>query len=139
ATTYHRADVTDPGGLKELLVDAGDRPILYFALPPAVTARACEALTGIHVPTDTILALEKPFGSDEASARHLNETLTRIVPENQVFRIDHFLGRSTILNLLGARFANRMLEPVWSAEHVESVVIRYDEILGLEGRARYYD
>ncbi|GAA3921870.1 glucose-6-phosphate dehydrogenase [Microbacterium invictum] len=139
ATTYRRADITDPDDLRSLLMDAGDRPILYFAVPPAVTTRACDALAGIHVPAGTVLALEKPFGSDEASARALNRVLTGIVPEEQVFRIDHFLGRSTTLNLLGARFANRVLEPVWSADHVESVVIRYDETLGLEGRAGYYD
>jgi glucose-6-phosphate 1-dehydrogenase len=86
-----------------------------------------------------ILALEKPFGTDEASAHALNQVLTRLVPEDQVHRIDHFLGRSTVLNVLGVRFTNRIFEPTWSAEHIESVVIRYDEALGLEGRAGYYD
>ncbi len=139
ATTYRRADITAAADLESVLRDAGDRPILYFAVPPAVTARACAALTDISVPGQTLLALEKPFGDDEDSARALNKLLTQIVPEEQVFRIDHFLGRSTVLNLLGARFANRLLEPVWSAEHIASVVIRYDETLGLEGRAGYYD
>ena len=86
-----------------------------------------------------MLVLEKPFGSDEASAHALNETLASLVPERQVFRVDHFLGRSTTLNLLGVRFANRVVEPVWSAEHIESVAIVYDESLALEGRAGYYD
>ncbi len=138
-TTYTCADVTDENALRALLTGNEGRVALYFAVPPAVAVAACEALTRVEVPEGLVLALEKPFGSDEESARALNETLVRIVPEAQIFRIDHFLGRSTTLNLVGVRVANRLLEPVWSAEHIESVLIRYDEILGLEGRAGYYD
>jgi glucose-6-phosphate 1-dehydrogenase len=139
STTYTRADITDPADLTSLLAENPGRVALYFAVPPAIAVRSCEALATIEVPDDLILALEKPFGSDEASARALNATVKRIVPESHVFRIDHFLGRSTTLNLIGARVANRLIEPVWSAEHIESVLIRYDETLGLEGRAGYYD
>jgi len=139
SSSYRSADITKADDLAAVLEDTLGRIVLYFAVPPAVAAAACEALTNVTVPAGTIIALEKPFGVDEASAHSLNETLARIVPENQIFRVDHFLGRSTTLNLLGARFANRLLEPVWSAEHIESVVIRYDETLGLEGRAGYYD
>jgi glucose-6-phosphate 1-dehydrogenase len=138
-TTYTRADITAAADLAALLEGNPGRVALYFAVPPAIAVKACEALTTIAVPDGLILALEKPFGSDEASARQLNETVKRIVPESQVFRIDHFLGRSTTMNLIGARVSNRLLEQVWSAEHVESVLIRYDETLGLEGRAGYYD
>ncbi|WP_125133126.1 glucose-6-phosphate dehydrogenase [Microbacterium sp. 10M-3C3] len=138
-TTYTAADITAEHDLASLLADTPGRVVLYFAVPPAVAEKACAALTRIDVPEGLILALEKPFGSDEASAHALNETLQRIVPESQVFRIDHFLGRSTTLNLIGVRLANRLIEPVWSAEHIESVLIRYDETLGLEGRAGYYD
>jgi glucose-6-phosphate 1-dehydrogenase len=138
-TTYQRADITDPGDLAELMSDPGDRLALYFAVPPAVTEAACEALANVDIPEGTMLALEKPFGVDQPSARELNETVERLVPEGQIFRIDHFLGRSTTLNLLGVRFANRVFAPVWSAQHIESVVIRYDETLGLEDRAGYYD
>ena len=138
-TTYEQADITAAADLTRLLSDPGARIALYFAVPPAVAAAACEALAGVAIPDGTVLALEKPFGVDEASAHQLNETVARLVPEEQVFRVDHFLGRSTLLNVLGVRFANRVFAPVWSAEHVESVVIRYDETLGLEGRAGYYD
>lgn len=138
-TTYQRADITDAADLTRLLSDPGDRLALYFAVPPAVAAAACEALTGVSIPAGTVLALEKPFGVDEDSARKLNATLERLVPEKQIFRVDHFLGRSTTLNLLGVRFANRVFAPVWSAQHIESVVVRYDETLGLEARAGYYD
>ncbi|MET2011055.1 glucose-6-phosphate dehydrogenase [Microbacterium chocolatum] len=136
---YVRIDITDADDLRTLFARTSGRRILYFAVAPAIAQAACEALTPDDIPAETILALEKPFGSDEEGARSLNATLAALVPEHQIFRIDHFLGRSMVLNLLGVRFANRALEPVWHAEHVESVVIRYDESLGLEGRAGYYD
>ncbi|MFS0734726.1 glucose-6-phosphate dehydrogenase [Microbacterium sp. 1P10UB] len=137
--TYRQSDITKPEDLTALLAEAEGRPAFYFAVPPAVAAKACVALEQVTLPEGLILALEKPFGTDEASAHALNEVLTKLVPEDQVHRIDHFLGRSTVLNVLGVRFTNRIFEPTWSAEHIESVVIRYDEALGLEGRAGYYD
>lgn len=139
SAVYRKADATSPAGLTALLSGIRGHAALYFALPPAVAAASCAALADVPLPPDTVLALEKPFGTDAASAAQLNEVLARLVPEDRVFRVDHFLGRSTVLNLLGTRFANRVFEPVWSAREVESVVIRYDEQLGLEGRAGYYD
>lgn len=139
AATYRKSDVTHPGDLEALLALAEGRTAFYFALPPAITGKACVALESVTLPEGLILALEKPFGTDEAGAQQLNAQLTALVPEDQVYRIDHFLGRSTVLNVLGVRFTNRVFEPVWSAEHIESIVIRYDEALGLEGRAGYYD
>ena len=138
-TTYLKTDITRPADLEALLALSKGRPAMYFAVPPAVAALACTAMESIKVPEGLILALEKPFGVDEDSARSLNTQLTRLVPENQVHRIDHFLGRSTVLNVLGVRFTNRVAEPIWSAEHIDNVVIRFDEALGLEGRAGYYD
>ncbi|MFC5433159.1 glucose-6-phosphate dehydrogenase [Microbacterium suwonense] len=138
-TTYTKADVTDRDALAALVEGVQGRLVIYFALPPAVTIAACEVLKGITLPTNTVLALEKPFGSDEHSARDLNALLRQLVPEERIFRVDHFLGRSTLLNVLGVRFANRLIEPVWSADHVQSVLVRYDEALALENRARYYD
>lgn len=138
-TTYVKADVTDRDALAALIEGVEGSLVIYFALPPAVAEMACEKLVDIPLPEGTVLALEKPFGSDEKSAAALNALVTRIVPENQVFRVDHFLGRSTILNIMGVRFANRLVEPVWSADHVQSVLVRYDESLALENRARYYD
>ena len=139
STVFRQADPTDEADFKRLLGEIEGRAVLYFAVPPQVAQKACEQLEPGDLPEGTVLALEKPFGSDQESARRLNEALRRLVPENQIFRVDHFLGRSTTLNVLGIRFANRIFEPVWSAEHIESVVIRFDESLGLEDRAGYYD
>ena len=139
ASRYRQADVTDPGALHDLLADCGGPVAVYFALPPAVTMAACRALSDTGVPPDTRLVLEKPFGTDAGTAAQLNDVVARLVPEDQVHRVDHFLGKSTVLNLLGLRFANRILEPLWNAEHVERVDVVFDETLGLEGRARYYD
>ncbi|MER3389842.1 MAG: glucose-6-phosphate dehydrogenase [Microcella sp.] len=138
-TRFEEADATDPDALRSLLETAEHPPILYFALPPAVTERAIEALSDVDLPPDTRLALEKPFGVDGASAARLNAALARLLPESRTFRIDHFLGLATVINLLGLRFANRVLEALWSAEHVERVDIVFDETLALEGRAGYYD
>ena len=137
--TFVRADITDAEDLRTLLQGCTGQVALYFAVPPSVAEAAIEALTPEMLPAGTMLVMEKPFGTDEASARALNRTLTALVPEHQIYRVDHFLGRSTTLNLLGARFANRILEPLWSAESIESVDIVYDEVLALEGRAGYYD
>ena len=136
---YLRADVTKEPDLRALLDACEGSPTIYFALPPAVTEAACHALTGLGVPDDTRLVMEKPFGTDAAGAAALNDLLAKLVPEEQVFRVDHFLGMSTVLNILGVRFANRIVEPVLSAEHVDSVDVVFDETLGLEGRAGYYD
>ncbi len=137
--TYRQAEASDEDDLRRLLDDATERVAIFFALPPQVTVSACEALRRVGVPPDTRLVLEKPFGSDSASARSLNETVTRLVPEDQVHRVDHYLGMSTVLNILGLRFANRMFEPVLNADHVHSVEIVFDESLALEARAGYYD
>lgn len=136
---YRRTDITDAASMAALLGELSGRIALYFAVPPAVAVRSCEALQSVELPAGIVLALEKPFGTDERSAQELNRLLTGLVPENQVFRVDHFLGRSTLLNLLGMRFTNRVFEPLWSAEHVSAISISYDESLGLEGRSGYYD
>jgi glucose-6-phosphate 1-dehydrogenase len=130
-TRYQQVDVTDAEALAALLASCEGPVAIYFALPPAVAAKACDALAAHELPEGTVLALEKPFGVDEESARDLNARVAALVPEDRVHRVDHFLGRATVMNLLGLRFANRILEPLWSAEHIESVAIGYDEQLGL--------
>ena len=139
ATTYVRGDVTNAKDLQKLIDACTGTPAIYFALPPAVVLKACAALEGVALPQGTVLALEKPFGTDEKSAQALNQQILKLVPEEQVYRVDHFLGRSTVFNLLGLRFANQIFEPLWNSKYIEKVEIVYDEQLALEGRARYYD
>lgn len=138
-TSYNQLDVTADGQLAAQLAKLEGPVAVYFALPPQVSQKACEALLPEQVPPGTRLVMEKPFGSDEDSARHLNKTLASLVPEDHIHRVDHFLGKATVLNILGLRFANNFLEPVWNREHIEKVEIIFDEDLALEGRARYYD
>ena len=136
---YITGDVTDAGHLETLIAACDHTPIIYFALPPAVTVKVCAALRRVDLPDGTRFALEKPFGTDLKSARALNRQIAQLVPEDQVFRIDHFLGMSMVLNIIGFRFANQFFDSVWNCQHIERVEIVYDELLGLEGRGGYYD
>ncbi len=139
-TAYVQADLFDEQSLRDLVAGCGDGPlVIFFALPPEVTMKVCDLLPRVDLPETTRLALEKPFGTDKASAVRFNRLLHRIVPEEDVYRIDHFLGVATVFNLIGLRFANRVLGSIWSAEHIERVEVVYDEDLALEGRAGYYD
>ena len=139
-TRWIQADATDPEDLRRLLAELEPGPvILYFALPPSVTELACRALAEIALPRDIRLVLEKPFGTDAASAVELNRVVTGLVAEDRIHRVDHYLGKSTVLNLFGLRFANRMFEPILDSIHVASVEIDFAESLALEGRAGYYD
>ena len=136
--SYVRADVTDPDQLASAFPD--DRPcVVYLALPNALFAPTCRALAGIGLGAGSVLVVEKPFGTGLADARALNALVTDVVPEERVFRVDHFLAKQTIVNVLGLRFANRIFEPLWNNVHIEKVDIVFDETLGLEGRAGYYD
>jgi glucose-6-phosphate 1-dehydrogenase len=138
-TRYRHADVTSVEDLKSLIDSCPPAPALYFALPPSVTVASCTALQQVSLPEGTNMVLEKPFGTNQQSAADLNRLLVQVVPEEQVHRVDHFLGRSTVLNLIGVRFANHLFEPLWSNEHIARVDIVFDEQLTLENRARYYD
>jgi glucose-6-phosphate 1-dehydrogenase len=139
STDYHQLDVTADGPLASLLSKLEGPVAVYFALPPQVSQKACEILAPDQVPAGTRLVMEKPFGSGEESARQLNRTLLNLVPEDHIHRVDHFLGKATVLNILGLRFANNFLAPVWNRQHIAKVEIIFDEDLALEGRARYYD
>lgn len=101
---------------------------------PAVRALVASGVTG-----ESRVVVEKPHGQDLASTRALNRLLHAHFPEAHLFRMDHFLGKQTVQNVLGLRFANRLFEPLWNAQHVARVEVRWDETLTLEGRANYYD
>ena len=141
AIHYHRADLTDGSSIATLLEQLpGDGPVLaYLAIPPSMFDEAIEGLRDAGLPEGSRLVIEKPFGEDLASARELNQLLHRHFDERSIFRVDHFLAKQTVHNLLGLRFANRLFEPVWSNQHIDRVEITFDETLALEGRATYYD
>ena len=117
--------------------------IFYLALPPGVFADAAQTIAEAGLADESEgfrrLVIEKPFGTDLASALALNEQLHKYWREDQIFRIDHFLGKETVQNILVFRFANRFLEPVLRAAHVDEIQITVAETLGVEGRSRYYD
>jgi glucose-6-phosphate 1-dehydrogenase len=116
--------------------------VAYLALPAAAFPSAVEALGGVGLPTGSRIVLEKPFGEDLDSAIRLNELLGHVVGvegERAIFRVDHVLGMATVQNLLAVRLANRVLEPVWNSGHIEEVQLLWEETLGLEGRAGFYD
>jgi glucose-6-phosphate 1-dehydrogenase len=138
AARYCQADVADPAGVAAVI--EGDEPVAaYLALPPAVFPVAVSALHKAGLPEGSRIVLEKPFGEDLRTAVELNRLLAGLVPEQAVFRVDHFLAMTTVQNVLGTRLANRVLEPIWNATHIAEVDIVWDESLGLEGRAGYYD
>ncbi|MGX5680003.1 glucose-6-phosphate dehydrogenase [Schumannella luteola] len=139
SSRYVRGDATNADDLKSVLDAATGRTAVYFALPPAVAALAVRALSTIDLPKGIVFALEKPFGTDLKSAQALNRLLETMVPEHQIFRVDHFLGKTSVLNLIGLRFANRIFEPLFSSENISRVEIVVDESLALENRAGYYD
>ncbi|SNC73586.1 glucose-6-phosphate 1-dehydrogenase [Kytococcus aerolatus] len=139
AARFEQVDLLEGTQLADFVAGLPESAVLYFALPPAVTQAAIERLRGVELPKGTRLALEKPFGDGVESAEELNRLLLSLVPENQIYRVDHFLGAAMLLNFIGMRFSNRILEKVWNAEDIEKVEITYDEDLALEGRAGYYD
>jgi glucose-6-phosphate 1-dehydrogenase len=136
---FARGDVTDAADLRAALARVDGEPVVYLALPHTLFRPTLTALADVGLPEGARVVVEKPFGTDQADARALNDLLHRLLPEEAVFRVDHFLAKQTVLNILGLRFANRVFEPIWNAAHVERVDIVADETLGLEGRAGYYD
>lgn len=138
-TAWVQADPTDAEQLRPLVEDAEGRLLLYLALPPAISIEVCDGLRALELPDRLTIVVEKPFGTDAASAAELDAQLLTLVGEDNVHRVDHFLAMPSTLNLLGLRLTNRVVAGIWSSRDVESVEIVYDETLGLEGRAGFYD
>jgi glucose-6-phosphate 1-dehydrogenase len=135
---YRRVDAADPVALAGII--AGKGPIaVYLALPPTVFRAAISALHAAGLPPGSTIVLEKPFGESLSEAVELNRLLAQTLPEEAIFRVDHFLAMATVQNILGTRLANRLLEPVWNSAHIEEVEIVWDETVALESRAGYYD
>jgi len=122
---------------KEL--DQAQRPAYYLAIPPTSFETVVEGLTKSGCTRGARVILEKPFGTDLESARQLNRTLHAAFPESQIFRIDHYLGKRPVNNVVMFRFANAFMEPFWNRNYIESIQITMAEDFGVEGRGAFYD
>ncbi len=124
--------------LKKALAGAS-RPAFYFAIPPSLFGAVAAGLARAGVVENARVIVEKPFGRDVASAARLNETLHQHFSESSIFRIDHYLGKEAVQNLLYYRFANSFLEPIWNRNYVDRVQITMAEAFGVQGRGKFYE
>jgi glucose-6-phosphate 1-dehydrogenase len=138
---YVRGDYADQATFATLKRELGSaqRPTHYLAIPPSVFGMVCTGLAKSGAAQGARLVVEKPFGRDLASARALNHTLHQAFEEKSIFRIDHYLGKESVQNLMLFRFANTFLEPIWNQNYVESVQITMAEAFGVQGRGKFYE
>jgi glucose-6-phosphate 1-dehydrogenase len=139
--TYVAGDYEESATFEKLLQALGSarRPLFYLAIPPKSFGTVASGLAGAGLADHARVIVEKPFGRDLASAQALNSVLHKSFPEPEIYRIDHFLGKEAVQNVLYFRFANSFLEPVWNAEHIESVQITMAEEFGVRDRGGFYE
>ncbi|HET9013929.1 MAG TPA: glucose-6-phosphate dehydrogenase [Gemmatimonadaceae bacterium] len=139
--SYVAGDYQDASSFERLHAALGDaaRPVFYLAIPPSLFGVVASSLARSGVAAGARLVVEKPFGRDLASARALSGTLHESFPGDAVYRIDHFLGKEPVQNLLYVRFANTFLEPIWNASYVERLQITMAETFGVRERGKFYE
>jgi glucose-6-phosphate 1-dehydrogenase len=138
---YIDGDYNDVNTFHHLRQELGDaqRPLHYLAIPPSLFAVVAQNLASSGCATNARVVVEKPFGRDLETAKELGNTLHQFFPEENIFRIDHYLGKEPVQNILYTRFANPIFEPIWNRDHVRSIQITMAEDFGVQDRGKFYD